>query len=83
MGAQIAQQAALQGIEVSLQDKDDAQVRKAQESNRGQLERRVEKGKLSAEDAKAALERVRVTTDLVDAARDVDFVIEAVFETWM
>jgi 3-hydroxybutyryl-CoA dehydrogenase len=80
MGAQIAQQAALHGIDVSLQDKDDPQLRKAQESNRGHLARRVEKGRLAQDDADAALNRVHLTSDLGSAAGDADFVIEAVFE---
>jgi 3-hydroxybutyryl-CoA dehydrogenase len=80
MGAQIAQQAALNGIEVALQDKSDEQLRKAAESNRGHVMRRVEKGRLGQADAKAALARVRSTTDLADAVRDADLVIEAVFE---
>jgi 3-hydroxybutyryl-CoA dehydrogenase len=80
MGAQIAMQAALHGVDVALQDKDEAQLAKARESNRGHLARRVEKGKLSQEDAQIALDRVRTTTDLADAVADVELVIEAVFE---
>ena len=80
MGAQIAQQAALGDIEVTLQDASAEQLEKAAASNRGHLMRRVEKGKLAEADAGAALGRVRTTTDLADAARDADFVIEAVFE---
>jgi len=80
MGAQIAQQAALGGIDVTLQDTSAEQLEKAAESNRGHLMRRVEKGKLTEGDAKAALGRVRMTTDLANAARDSAFVIEAVFE---
>ena len=80
MGAQIAQQAALHDMEVILQDKDGAQLRKARDSNGGHLARRVEKGKLSREDADAALGRVEVTTDVREAVERADFVIEAVFE---
>jgi 3-hydroxybutyryl-CoA dehydrogenase len=80
MGAQIAQQAALHGIDVALQDKDQAQLRKARESNAGHLARRVEKGKLSQLDAGAALERVRSITDLGEAVGSAEIVIEAVFE---
>jgi 3-hydroxybutyryl-CoA dehydrogenase len=80
MGAQIAQQAALHAIDVSLHDKDDSQLRKAQASNRGHLARRVEKGRLANKDAEAALNRVRLVTDLGAAVRDAEFVIEAVFE---
>jgi 3-hydroxybutyryl-CoA dehydrogenase len=80
MGAQIAQQAALHGIDVALQDKDEVQLRKARESNHGHLMRRVEKGRLSREEADRALDRVHTTIDLAGAVRNADFVIEAVFE---
>ena len=80
MGAQIAQQAALWGIEVVLQDKSAAQLRGALESNRGHLMRRVEKGKLGRPEAERAISGVRATTDLSEAAAGADFVIEAVFE---
>ena len=80
MGAQIAQQAALYGLDVTLQDQDAAQLRKAVDSNRGHLGRRVEKGKLSEADARTAIDRVQTTTDLGEAVLHADFVIEAVFE---
>jgi len=80
MGAQIAQQAALHGVYVMLHDKDQAQLRKAAESNRGHLARRVAKGALTEADAAAAHDRVVLITDLGGAVQDADFVIEAVFE---
>jgi len=80
MGAQIAQQAALHGVDVTLQDQEPAQLQKARESNRGHVMRRVDKGKLSREDAETALGRVRTITDLRAAVEHADFVIEAVFE---
>jgi 3-hydroxybutyryl-CoA dehydrogenase len=80
MGAQIAQQAALHGMDVLLTDKSEAQLVRAVESNRGHLERRVEKGKLARDDADAALGRVQTTSHLDEAVGGVDFVIEAVFE---
>jgi 3-hydroxybutyryl-CoA dehydrogenase len=80
MGAQIAQQAALWGVEVRLQDQSPEQLTKAVDSNRGHVMRRVEKGKLGLAEAEAALARVRTTTELADAAAGADFVIEAVFE---
>jgi len=80
MGAQIAQQAALHGIEVRLQDKSAEQLQRAVDSNRGHLMRRVEKGKLDQHDAEASLSRVRTTDTLAEAVADADFVIEAVFE---
>ena len=48
MGAQIAQQAALSGIDVRIHDQSSEQLMKAIDSNRGHVMRRVEKGKLSA-----------------------------------
>lgn len=80
MGAQVAQQAALGGVDVTLQDQEPAQLHKALESNRGHVMRRVEKGRLSSGEAEAALGRVRITTDLRTAVEHADFVIEAVFE---
>ncbi|TMC00909.1 MAG: 3-hydroxyacyl-CoA dehydrogenase family protein [Chloroflexi bacterium] len=80
MGAQIAQQAALHGIDVRLHDQTDELLGKAIDSNRGHLNRRVEKGRLTAKDAEAAAARVHPTTNLREAVGDADVVIEAVFE---
>jgi 3-hydroxybutyryl-CoA dehydrogenase len=80
MGAQIAQQAALHGVDVRLQDKSAEQLKKALDSNRGHVMRRVEKGKLAQADAELALSRVHTTTELAEAVAGIDFVIEAVFE---
>jgi 3-hydroxybutyryl-CoA dehydrogenase len=80
MGAQIAQQAALHGVEVRLQDVSEEQLEKAKKSNRGHLERRVEKGRLERGEAERALARVATTTDLAEAADRADVVIEAIVE---
>ena len=80
MGGQIAQQAALHGVEVRLQDMSTEQLQRAVDSNRGHLMRRVEKGKLDQHDAEASFSRVRTTETLAEAVADADFVIEAVFE---
>jgi len=80
MGAQIAQQAALHGVDVWLQDVSSESLERAVASNRGHLDRRVEKGRLSRDDADTALARVNITTDLGAAVAGADFVIEAVFE---
>jgi 3-hydroxybutyryl-CoA dehydrogenase len=80
MGAQIAQQAALHGVEARLQDKSAEQLQRAVDLNRGHLMRRVEKGKLDQRQAEESLSRVRTTANLADAVADADFVIEAVFE---
>jgi 3-hydroxybutyryl-CoA dehydrogenase len=80
MGAQIAQQGALWGYEVRLTDSDPAQLQRAVNSNRGHLQRRVDKGTLSAEAMQEALGLVQPMADLADAAGAADFVIEAVVE---
>ncbi len=53
MGAQIAQQAALHGIDVSLVDVDAEHLQRAMASNRQWLDRRVEKGRMERADADA------------------------------
>ena len=80
MGAQIAQQAALHGVEVRLQDVNGEQLTRGAESNRSLLQRRVEKGRMTADEMEAALTRVHQTTELTEAVADADIVIEAVVE---
>jgi 3-hydroxybutyryl-CoA dehydrogenase len=80
MGSQIAMQAGLHGFEVALQDIDPSQLEKALAGNRIHLDRRVEKGKLSAAGRDAALARVHPVTGLEEAVAAADFVIEAIVE---
>ena len=80
MGAQIAQQAALHGVEVRLQDVNGEQLTRGAESNRTLLQRRVEKDRMTADEMEAALARVHKTTELTEAVADADIVIEAVVE---
>lgn len=80
MGAQIAQQSAIGGYDVWLTDVSEEQLQKAVESNRRLLLRRVDKGQMKAEEAAQALNRVRATTSLEEAAGRADFVFEAIVE---
>jgi 3-hydroxybutyryl-CoA dehydrogenase len=80
MGAQIALQAALHGVDVSLVDVDEQQLQRAVTSNRAWLERRVSRGAIDEQTAEAAAERVRDTTDLDGAAAGSAWAIEAVIE---
>jgi 3-hydroxybutyryl-CoA dehydrogenase len=80
MGAQIAQQASLGNYDVWLTDVSEEQLQKAVESNRRLVMRRVDKEQLSAEEAAAALHRVRTTTNLDEAASGADFIFEAIVE---
>ncbi len=80
MGAQIAQQAALNGIDVSLVDVSAEVLQRATASNRKWLDRQVEKGRLEREAADAAAARVTAMSDLATAAADAAWAIEAVVE---
>ncbi len=80
MGSQIAMQAALHGVQVTLNDLSMDILAKAMKGNRGHLERRVTKGQMTKDAMEAAIGRVRLEPDLEKAARDADFVIEAIIE---
>jgi 3-hydroxybutyryl-CoA dehydrogenase len=79
MGHGIAQVAAQAGYEVVLREVDDATLGKGVGRIDKQLERAVEKGRLSSEDAGAVRERIHGTTDYGDLA-DCDLVVEAITE---
>jgi 3-hydroxybutyryl-CoA dehydrogenase len=80
MGAQIAQQAALNGIDVALVDVSADVLQRAMVTNRQWLDRRVEKGKLDRDSADAAARRVSPMSDLASAAAGSAWAIEAVVE---
>ncbi len=80
MGAQIAMQSALHGYQVTLNDLTFSLLDQAMKKNREHMERRVSKGQMTREEMAAALDRVRLEVDLASAARDADFVIEAIIE---
>ena len=80
MGAQIAQQAALHGIDVALVDVNPDELQRAMASNRQLLDRRVEKGKLDRDAADAAARGVTAMSDLPLAASGAAWAIEAVVE---
>jgi 3-hydroxybutyryl-CoA dehydrogenase len=80
MGHQIAMLGALAGCETTVVDVRPEALGQAEASNRAHMARWVERGRLTATDASQALARLRWTTRLEDAARDADFIIEAVIE---
>jgi 3-hydroxybutyryl-CoA dehydrogenase len=80
MGAQIALQAALHGIPVHLVDVSAEQLSRGVDGNAALLEGRVAKGRLSREDAAAALACISTSTSIGDAASGSDWAIEAVVE---
>jgi 3-hydroxybutyryl-CoA dehydrogenase len=80
MGSGIAQVAAQAGWDVVLRDVTDAALERGRGGIASSYDRFVAKGKMSPEDAEAALARVTTATDL-DAVAEADIVVEAVFES--
>ena len=79
MGAGIAQVSAAAGYDVVLRDVAPEAIERGLGSIRGSYAKFVEKGRMAADDAEAALARITTTTDL-DAVATADIVVEAVFE---
>lgn len=80
MGRGIAHAAALGGFQTILEDISAGALRKAEGEIRANLDKAVELGKISAGDADHAFQRIRFVSDVADAAREADLVIEAVPE---
>jgi 3-hydroxybutyryl-CoA dehydrogenase len=80
MGHGIAQVAALAGFMVTLEDVSQELVSLGRRRIEDNLEKGVERGKISESAVGDALGRIRTSTDLTEAARDADIVIEAVVE---
>jgi 3-hydroxybutyryl-CoA dehydrogenase len=80
MGSGIAQVAAQSGFSVSLHDVAEEQVKKGLARIEGLLEKGVAKGKWTGEEKEAVLSRIQTATDLQEAVKDADLVIEAVVE---
>ncbi|GAX90155.1 3-hydroxyacyl-CoA dehydrogenase family protein [Effusibacillus lacus] len=80
MGSQIAMVCALAGYEVALQDISQESLQKAEESLKGHMRRRVDKGRLTQAQVEEAFARLTFSENLEQAARDADFVIEAIIE---
>lgn len=80
MGAQIAHQAALHGVPVRLYSRSQERLDGATAQCGGLLRKRVEKGKLSAEECQAATDLLSTTTDLDEAAPGATMIIESVAE---
>ena len=79
MGAGIAYVTANGGAEVVLLDRDIAYAEKGKAYSQGIVEKGIAKGKVSKEKGDALLARIKPTTDYNDL-KDVDMIIEAVFE---
>ena len=79
MGNGIAQVAAQAGYQVVMRDIEDRFVENGLKAIEKFLAKSVEKGKMTEEQKKGILGKVKGTTRMEDL-KDVDFVIEAVFE---
>jgi 3-hydroxybutyryl-CoA dehydrogenase len=80
MGRGIAHAAALGGYRTILEDLLPDALRRAETEIRGNLDKAVEIGKVSAGDAKAAFSRLEYAGSVEQAGREADLVIEAVPE---
>ena len=81
MGNGIAHVFAASGFNVIMQDISEDFVAKGLTTIGKNLQRGVDKGKMTAEEKDAVLARIRTTTSLEDF-KDVDFVVEAATEKW-
>ncbi|MDQ6421563.1 3-hydroxybutyryl-CoA dehydrogenase [Paenibacillus sp. LHD-117] len=79
MGSGIAQTAAAAGVRVLLHDLSPERAKLGLDALMSQAERDVEKGRKSAEEAAAMLNRIAISSDIADAA-GADLVIEAIVE---
>ena len=82
MGNGIAHVSAQAGLTVVMQDISEAFAAKGVANIDKNLQRGVDKGKLTAEEKAAILGRIRTTTALEDLA-DCDIVVEAATENWV
>lgn len=80
MGSGIAQVVAQSGYQVAMLDVKQEVLDRGMGGINSSLGRMVKKGTLQQADADEILSRVRMTTDIKEAAKDADYVIEAVFE---
>lgn len=80
MGARIAQVCIESGLDALLVDRDQPLLEGGLSSIRSRVQREVDRGRMSQEDCDAALGRLQ-GADSVDAASDVDLVIEAITES--
>ncbi len=79
MGNGIAHTAAASGFDVTLIDVAEAFLERGMTAISSNLQRGVDKGKMTAEEKQQVLGRIRATSD-VNAAADADIVIEAIIE---
>jgi 3-hydroxybutyryl-CoA dehydrogenase len=80
MGTGIAYQAARFGIEVNLNDIKQEFITNGINKIKSMVKTGVDKGKLVLKDAKTIVDGIKPVLDLEEAVKDVDMVVEAIFE---
>ena len=80
MGNGITQVVAQGGYETTMVDVKQEFIDKGMNAIKASLGKFVEKGRVSQADMDKALANIHTSTDLKQAAKDADYVIEAVFE---
>ncbi|MBY9000941.1 MAG: 3-hydroxyacyl-CoA dehydrogenase family protein [Candidatus Heimdallarchaeota archaeon] len=80
MGSGIALVFAISGIDVALVDIDQRFLDNGIKRIKKSLNRSIEKGKIPKEEASKILDRITLTTELENATKDVQLVIEAIIE---
>jgi len=80
MGRGVAQTNATFGYKVMLNDLTMENLNAGKAMISKNLDKSVQKGKMAAEDAKATLDRIVLSTDLQECCKDADIIIENVFE---
>jgi len=80
MGSGIAQVSAQAGYETIMVDVTQELVDRGMNMIKTSLGKFVEKGRMKQEEMEGALARLHTSTDVKEAARNADYVIEAVFE---
>ena len=80
MGAGIAQVSAQAGYETTMVDVNQELLARGLGKIGSSLGRFVEKGRIKQDEMDGALAKLRTSADMKDAAREADYVIEAVFE---
>lgn len=78
MGNQIAIQVAINGYDVVCYDLSAEMLKKASDFSQNWFKKRVEKGKMTAEEAEEIQKRLKFTEDINEAGKDADIVMEAV-----
>jgi len=80
MGSGIAYICAAKGYQVSLTDVTEELLKKGINRIREMIVTGVSRGKFTPKDAEEVMKKIKGTTNIAEAAKDVDIVIEAVYE---